>query len=471
MNKLLPSFLLLLLVTACNPKLQLKEKAHNQPPIYAIKNVNVIPMTRGGEVHKVATVIINNRKIVSLNGPMPPDAVIIDGKSKWLIPGLIDMHVHVPTDINFGLQFPTRAASIFFSTQDVMTPFVANGITTIFDLNSKAEHFGQRNEIARGDAIGPRMALAALIDGGEGSGRRANTPAEGRQTVSTVKAEGYEFIKVYSHLNIETYIAVIDEANKQGLKVIGHIPNGFRGKLKDAFIPHFGMVAHAEEFAKRTSDFSDDEAKRFAELAKENGTWLAPCLMTVVSIADQVHSLDYLTASPSLQYVHPLLQSKWLKSNNYFKGSDPGTVDHLKKVIDFNSRLVKAFKEAGVNIVAGTDTGTSGVVGGFSLHDEIELLVEAGLTPLEALASGTCLPALWLGIDSEVGTIEVGKYADLVLLDNNPIDDIKNTRKIAGVFLNGKWLDKVVLDKLLSDLSKRNSALKDKFDWKKRTQY
>jgi len=231
------------------------------------------------------------------------------------------------------------------------------------------------------------------------------------------------------------------------------------------------MVAHAEEFAKQTDDFSDRDAKSFAQLAKENGTWLTPTLTAMVSIAAQARSLDAIRNLKSLQYVHPILQSKWLTSNNYNRNSNPELIAHLDKIVNFNARLVRFFKEAGVPIVAGTDAGVSGVVGGFSLHDEIELLVEAGLTPEEALTSATRLPALWLGIDNEVGTIEIGKYADLVLLDANPLVNIKNTQEIFGVFVNGRWVDRSRIRAMLSDLSKRNTALKQKYDWKKRTEY
>jgi imidazolonepropionase-like amidohydrolase len=136
-------------------------------------------------------------------------------------------------------------------------------------------------------------------------------------------------------------------------------------------------------------------------------------------------------------------------------------------MVKFHILLVKACQAAGVPMVVGTDAGTSGVIQGFAVHDEIELLVAAGLTPEEVLTSATRLPATWLGIDSQVGTVEVGKRADLILLDANPLSDIKNTRKISGVFINGNWLNQAIISATLLDLSKRNTAAKGDFDWNK----
>lgn len=466
--KLLFLYIPLLILTASLQSCKTTQVQKPTGPKYiVVKNVNIITMVSPNTILKNATLLITDNRITSINGTIPKEAQVINGKGKWLIPGLTDMHVHVPTDSNFGAKRPTQAANLFFDTQDIITPYIANGVTTIFELSAKAEHFAQRNEIAKGNVIGPRMALAALINGGDEAGRVANTPSDGRQAVRSAKAEGYEFIKLYSLLNIETFQAIVDEANKQGLKTVGHIPDAFQGKLEQAFVPHFGMVAHAEEFSKQTEDFSAQDAKRFAQLSKQNGTWLTPTLTTMVWIASQARSLDELKANPALQYVHPLLQSKWITSNRYNKNTTQDRVAYFDQMIKFHIQLVQAFKEAGVPMVAGTDAGVSGVIGGFSLHDELELLVQAGLTPEEALASATRLPAVWLGTDKETGTVEIGKLADLVLLDENPLDTVKNTRKISGVFVNGQWLDKAKLDAMLADLAKRNTASKDKFDWKK----
>ncbi|GAB0157330.1 amidohydrolase family protein [Chryseobacterium sp. Alg-005] len=437
----------------------------------AIKNVNIITMTSENKIIENADILIKGKKIVAINGGIPSSAKTIDGKGKWLIPGLIDMHIHGFADINYGSAYPTQGVTFFVDNQDAMLPYIATGVTTIFDLNARADNFAQRNEIIKGNTIGPRIALAALINGGNGSGRIANTPSDGRQTVRLAKAEGYEFIKVYSDLNIETFKAIVDEAGKQNMKVLGHIPDAFKGKIEEAFSPNFNMIVHAEELAKQSENYSDEDIQKFARLSKENGTWFSPTLIVIERIADQARSLDNIRKLQGFQYIHPLMQNKWLTSNQYHNRTSPEFIAYLEKMIQFNNRLVKAFKEAGIPIVAGTDAGCSGVVWGYSLHDEIELLVKAGLTPQEALHSATRLSATWLGIGDKIGTVEVGKFADLILLDANPLDDIRNTRKISGVFFNGKWISQRKIDKMLSDLAKRNSKNINKFDWKKRKEF
>lgn len=444
-----------------------KSESIGTPKIYVIKNVNVIPMTKENKVIESAEVVIKDKKIIAINGEVPVNAEVIDGTGKWLIPGLIDMHIHGITNTNFRQQEPTQGANLFFDTQNVMTPYIVNGVTTIFNLGARPESFGQRNEIIKGDAIGPKIALAKLLDGGKGLDK-VNSPSEGRQAVRSAKSDGYGFIKPYSNLGDETFWAIIDEANKQDLNVIGHIPNAFKGRLKEALIPNFGMVAHAEEFAKEAKDYSYAEALLFAQIAKENNIWLTPTLTVMIWNSRHLRSLDDTKNLSSLKYIHPIFQDKWINHNRMNNNSSPSLIAHVDNIVTFNKKLVKAFKEIGVPIVVGTDAMNTGVVPGFSLHDEFELLVEAGMTPEEVLISAIRLPAKWLGIASQVGTVEEEKYADLVLLDANPMESIKNSTKISGVFVNGVWLNKMKIDDMLLKLETFNTKIKDKYQWRNR---
>lgn len=462
-------FLILLVIISFNLNAQNNSNLKNNQEeniIYAITNVNVIPLTKENKVIENATVVLKENKIFSINDSIPKNAVIIDGTNKWLIPGLIDMHVHTLADGSPFVIYPTKGPLVSYKTQYNMTPYIANGVTTVFDLTARTEHFGQRNEIIRGDVIGPRMALAKVI-GGKKSNTIAQTPSDGRNAVRFAKEEGYEFIKVYTWLNEETFKAVINEAEKQNMKVVGHIPVAFEGKpSKNFFIPHFSLIAHAEELSKQTNDYSYEKAQEFARLAKENGTWLIPNLTNMISISKQAKSLKNIENLQGFKYVHPLIQSKWLTSNGYY-GASEKLIEYYNKQHDFHILIIKAFKEFGVPMVSGTDAGISGIIWGFSLHDELKLLVEAGLTNEEALASATRLGAEWLEIDDKIGTIETGKFADLILLNENPLEDISNTQKISDVFVNGKWINRSKIDSMLLDVEKWNNANKEKYDWKK----
>jgi imidazolonepropionase-like amidohydrolase len=438
----------------------------DKPSVYAIEHVNVITMDASHRVYENAIVVVANHRILSINGPVPKNATLINAKGKWLMPGLIDAHVHLPTDAYFGPKLPTQMPDLAFDLQDIMTPIVLYGVTTVLDLNATMETFAQKKAIEKGYIIGPRIAMAALINGGSGPGRIANTAEEGRIAVRQAKAEGYDCIKLYSKLNMETFHAIVAEAHLQGLKTVGHIPNAFKDSLSQAFVPHFGMVAHAEEFSKHSKEFSEADAVKFANMSKDNDTWLSPTLTTMVWIAKQTHSIDHIKNHQALPLVHPLLQSKWLTANNYVKNASPEIAAYFDNMVQFHFRLVKAFKAAGVPIVAGTDAGVSGVIAGYSIHDELALLVQAGLTAQEALEAATMVAAKWLGIDKTIGSIEAGKFADLILLDKNPLADISNTRSIAGVFVNGIWLDKPTITTMLTNLANRNTANKAQFDWK-----
>jgi imidazolonepropionase-like amidohydrolase len=453
------SFVLLSMLSPHTSVAQGRLSTSARQPLTVIEHVTVIPMTERGASIPDATVVIENGRIRALNGPVPRDALRINGRGKWLIPGLMDMHIHLPSDqfLPDGEAPRNEPPYVSFDTQDIMTPYIANGVTQVMNMDADAVAIGRRNEIATGRVIGPSMALAALIDGKRRDGRVALTPADGRQAVRDAKAEGYGFIKLYWRLDAETFLAITDEARLHGMKVLGHIPDAFKGQVERAMVPDF-MIAHAEELAKHSAEFSDADAARFAALARASGSALTGTLTTMRWISSQVKSLDELRALPTLQYLHPVVRRQWIDRNSYIQGTSAKRVSLFERMADFNRRLVGAFRAAGVPVVAGTDALNPGCVPGFALHDELELLREAGLTNEEALAAATRVPATWLGVITDRGTIEAGKRADLVLLDADPLAEIGNTRKIAGVMVNGRWLPRRTLDRMLADVVAHNRA-------------
>ncbi|GHA20942.1 hypothetical protein GCM10008090_33590 [Arenicella chitinivorans] len=431
-------------------------------------------MTETNLVIRNADVVVSNKRIASINGLVPSSATRIDGANQWLIPGLIDMHVHTNADINLRGNKPTAGPTIKFNMQDVMTTHIANGVTTIFELTGRVQHFAQRNAIVRGDIIGPRMAIARLLDGGDvGDPHSINSASDARQAVRSAKAEGYNFIKLYSRLSKDAFFAALDEANSHGMKVVGHIPDAFKGQTEEAFVPHFDLVAHAEEYSKQIRELpkTEEEADTFAKISKANNTWVIPNLIAITTIRDQVASIDAIRIMDRLKYVHPLIRDKWLNANNYQANASPEFLAYLNELVEFHKKLVVALHKAEVPMVVGTDAGVSGVMTGFAMHDELALLVEAGLSAEEVLIAATRKGAEWLSIDELVGTVEEGKYADLLLLDANPLDDISNTRRINGVFVDGRWLDKSKLSGMLTELAEWNQRTRDRYQWRNRREY
>ncbi|HEY0648027.1 MAG TPA: amidohydrolase family protein [Phenylobacterium sp.] len=413
-----------------------------------------------------ARVVVEGDRIAEVSpaaGPAP-QGLRVDGRGKWLLPGFTDMHVHLPND-GFARMLPKPARAGFprIDTQDQLTPFVANGVTQVFNLSALAESVGQATEVETGRALGPHIANAAMIDGvppiWTGLARGVASPSDGRQAVRDAETEGYRFIKVYSRLDLATFLAVVEEARGRGMRVLGHIPDAVRGHTEAAFVPGYDLVVHAEEYAKQSPDLNDADIRRFADLARRNGTWLTPTLTTSQWVFLQTRSLDELRALPTLRYLHPMLAHSWLADNTYARRATPERLARFERIVDFDRRLARTFAEAGVPQMVATDAMNPGMVPGFSIHDELLAMAEAGLSNADVLAGATRLPAEWLGVERDRGTIEVGKRADLVLLDADPLADLRSTRAIHGVLLGGRWLPRAELDARLAALAERNAAV------------
>jgi imidazolonepropionase-like amidohydrolase len=429
----------------------------------AIEHVTVLPMTEGATPLRDMTVVIHQGRIAAITAStdarIAPGTKRIDGRGKWLMPGLTDMHVHVENARMLRLllkrpDVPTNAVR----SEDVFMPYVANGVVQVLDLQAMSETIGQRIEIETGRILGPRIVAAAMIDGGQpswpiGMTRVATTPEDGRQAVRDAAAEGYDAIKLYGGLDLDTFRAIVAEARRLKMPTIGHLPARRSGQTEKFFQPGFGMVAHAEEFAQRTAVPSIAAIPQYVEMMKLNGSWLTATLTLDERLLEATMQPDTLRARPEIRVVHPMWREVVVNHNPYVAAATPQRSEFLRQVVEFNRELVRAFIAAGIPVVAGTDAQVPGIVPGFSMHDELAALARAGMTNLQALEAATRLPCEWLGVASQRGTVEAGKQADLLLLDADPLDDLGNSKRIAAVILGGRYLSRAFLDQRMRALA------------------
>jgi imidazolonepropionase-like amidohydrolase len=410
--------------------------AQENPLVFV--HATVIDAT-GAPAQPDATVVITGNRITAVGKttelPAPTNAHIIDATGKFLIPGLWDMHVH-------------------WYAKEYLPLFIANGVTGVRIMWGMPEHHQWRKEIAQGSLLSPRLLIAsAIIDGPNptwpGSDTASNA-VEGRAAVLKAKQEDADFVKVYSGLPRDAYFAIVDEAKKQGLPVEGHVPASI--SAAEASAAGQKSIEHLNQLLPPcTVDDVFNPAKAdplFAEF-KANHTWQCPTLTVLhLSAAD-----SSIVNDARVKYMPPMLRSYWNSPNDRFANQTPEKLALATKTFQTRLEIVGAMQRAGVGILAGTDTGNPYCFPGFSLHDEFAWLVQAGLTPMQALQAATRNPARFMDREGELGTIEQGKLADLVLLDANPLDDIANTRKIVAVVYDGRLYSKPSLDDMLAKIA------------------
>jgi imidazolonepropionase-like amidohydrolase len=387
--------------------------------------------------------------------PIPNGAQTIDGTGKYLIPGLVDMHMHLS-----------------YVTEHAFPLLIANGVTSVRDMGGDLTQIDRwRDEIRNGTRIGPRIVRSGpVLDGPrteEGKYRLTiNNAEEARKAVQELKKRGVDFIKVYHFLSRDSYFAVADEAKRQGISFAGHIPNGIAPQeASDAgqrSLEHTAILLQSLISLEKKDGRTQKEltAQAFDALMGEkgavlfkamvrNGTWHTPTLVVARSFLLRPE----LAAAPDdrRKYMAPLTREHWEKNNPIPQNVSPADMTDRKQVLQRMFGVVRAMRKAGVSMLAGTDPPTRDVFPGFSLHDELGLLVEAGLTPLEALQSATLNAAKCLGVSDSFGAVERGKIPDLVLLEADPLADIANTKKIAAVVVAGKYFARPALDQMLQE--------------------
>jgi hypothetical protein len=408
----------------------------------AIVNVSVVPMDRD-RVLSGQTVVVEKGVITRIGtGKIPTGARRIDGTGKFLIPGLMDLHVH----LSYNPEPEQR---------QLLQLFLANGVTTVLNLRGAPQALELRAAIRDERILGPRLYTV----GPYVNQPFVTTPEEVEQAVVAQKREGYDFIKLHGDLSRDAYTRLMSAARREGIRVIGHAPRNLGHDIMYQE-RQYGVV-HAEEFIYDTTNSSRDrdlpqiEARipSHAQRMAQTGIWLMPNLVAFHAIGGQIHNLDSMLARPEMRYLPRRVQQVWGPATNPYtarfpKDRYPGIMARLQIL----KRMTREFHAAGVRLLLGTDAVNTGTIPGSSAHDEMEEMVDAGLSPFIVLQAATANAAKFLGDSEPSGQVAVGHRADLVLLDANPLVNITNTRRIAGVMLRGRWFSRNEITAILEQL-------------------
>lgn len=402
------------------------------PSLVAIVDVNVIPMDREG-VLEHQTVVVRGSRIAAVgpvgNTQVPAGATRVSGAGKYLMPGLVDMHVHL------------------YSLPELKMNLV-NGITTVYNLNGRPAHLAWRDRITKGQLLGPTIVTCGPTI------YECDTAADARQRVEAMAKRGYDAIKIYNDVSKEAFPALIESARSRHMLVVGHIPRapGFDDTLKYK-VP----IAHAEEFLYTV--FNDgktgpDEIPAVAKRTVDAGVSVTATLVTYDHIYRQASDLKGLLARPATQFLAPWRAELWQPGVNTYEQrfKDPKVQQKLAANLRFQKALIREIHKIGGVVLAGTDANCPGSVPGFELAEEIRNLGDCGFTPYEALKAATVDAAFSLGKRDEFGAVRAGQQADLLLLDANPLSDLKNLESPAGVVARGQWLSRDRLIRMQAEI-------------------
>jgi len=474
MKKNFELIILLSLLVSCSGG---RPESNKEQKVLIFTHTAIINTASGGYQSDM-TVVITGGRITDIKksgeSRSPKGAQVIDATGKFLIPGLWDMHAH-------------------WWDADYLPIFIANGVTGLRIMWGSPMHFKWREEIFNGTRLGPRLFIGSpIIDGphplwpGTISVSNEN---DAREVVRKFKTMGYDFIKTYDLLPRDVYFAIADESKKLDITFAGHIPSsvsateaseagqisfehlasgslgillGCTGKEADLLKEreeafkgvynqsqtHSQLGAYRNYANKVLETYNDEKASSLFTLFARNNTWQCPTLTCLRSYR-YLNDTDF-TNDVRLKYMPRAEKESWELKNNPREASyslEDWVVE--RKVYNQELELVGAMEKVGVKFIAGTDVASPFCFPGFSLHDELSLFVQAGLTPMEALQTATYNAAEFMGHLDSLGTVEVGKIADLVLLDANPLEDINNTRKISAVVVGGKYYPGTSLDEML----------------------
>ncbi|HEX2270115.1 MAG TPA: amidohydrolase family protein [Pyrinomonadaceae bacterium] len=441
--------------------------AQPQQQVIAFVNVNVVPFDRE-RILAGQTVIVRDGRIAEI-GPaektrVPAGALQIDGRGKYLMPGLADMHVHL---------FPGAGQPDDLTSQQFQL-FLANGVTTIRNMIGKPEHLVLRDRVAKGELLGPSIYTA----GPPLLGNNVPTPEAAERVVVEQKKAGYDLLKVHEGLSPETYAAIVSTAKRERIPLAGHVTAtvGLNRALdaQQSSIEHLdgylqAMVADNSPVKPSPSQvvlgpvlqhIDETRLSALAAATRKAGVWNDPTITLFKLVVSEATPEDLLKW-PEMQYIPAKMREGFAKQKQSTMGN-PAPASERQRYIQLRNKMLVALHAAGAKLLIGPDSPQFFLVPGFATHRELESFVEAGLSPYASLEAATRNPAEYFAetmkTRRDFGTVEAGLRADLILLEANPLQSVANVSKRAGVMVRGRWLPESELRKMLENVARLNAT-------------
>jgi len=430
---------------------------HAQEADFAFTNVNVISM-ENDQIIPNQTVLISAGKILSIGNSQDISTIasgrIVDGTGKFLMPGIAEMHAHIPGNQN-GTEL----------VEETLFLYLSNGITLIRGMLGQPYHLELKKEVLNGEVMGPRI----YTSGPSINGNSVRSIAEAESRVKAQKEAGYDFLKMHPGLTLENFNAVVKTADEVGIPFAGHvsIDVGIRRAIeaKYASIDHVdgyleGLVSGKDPnsngfFGLEFTDFADEkQISGLVQATKENNIWIVP---TQVLMEQWVgpKPAEELSILPEMKYMNKRTVAAWINTKNGVLNDPNYNAEKGEKFNEIRRNIMRALHEAGVGFLLGSDAPQVFNVPGFSIQREMQSMSKAGFSNYDIIKSGTVNPALYFGDEGKYGMVKAGFSADLILVDQNPLDDIENMEKQSGVMVRGKWLSAEFIQNKLEDIAKK----------------
>ncbi len=424
-----------------------------------ISNINIIDVATGN-IAQGRHLLIDHGKIIRISENSPPITEYkqtLDGTGKYAIPGLAEMHAHIP---------PPSAGDQ--RIEETLFLYLSNGVTTIRGMLGDPSHLILRDKAKSGEILSPRISTSSPSL----NGNSVTTSEEAITKVTTYQKEGYDFLKIHPGVKREVFDQVVKTASEVGLTFAGHVPVdvGIRHAMESGYtsIDHVdgfleGLVPTDAKVAPEANGFfgynfthlaAIDQIDELVQLAKKNNVWIVPTQSLFERWFAPI-SAEELLRQPEMKYMPASILEDWKKRKN--ASIDPTTgfsAAQWDTFISIRRQLIKALQDNGHGMLLGSDAPQLFNVPGFSIHHEIEAMAKAGMAPLEIIQSGTLNPALFFGMENTFGNLKEGLDADIVVLDANPLKDLKALKQINGVFVRGRWLSKEAIAIKLEEIAK-----------------